>query len=304
VFRLAVVMGALLLDRWLGEPQRWHPLERFGALALAAERRLYRHSRRRGVLLLCLLVLPGVGIAGVLTWAPYAWVLELFLLYLAIGGRSLGEHARAVAAALGDADLPLARRRVTALVSRDSEAMDAAAVSMATVESVLENGNDAVTAALFWYLVAGAPGVIGYRLVNTLDAMWGYRTERYARFGWAAARLDDLLNWVPARLTALAYALAGDTRHAFACWLFQARAWKSPNAGPVMAAGAGALSVRLGGAAVYHGCIEQRPVLGLGRVATADDIEASIGLLERAVWLFVLAAGVITLGATLFWGLL
>jgi adenosylcobinamide-phosphate synthase len=135
--------------------------------------------------------------------------------------------------------------------------------------------------------VAGAPGALAYRLANTLDALWGYRSDRYARFGWAAARLDDLLNLLPARLTALAYALVGDTRRALACWRTQARAWKSPNAGPVMAAGAGALGLRLGGPARYRGKVEERPPLGAGELPTAVDIGRARALIDRALALLL-----------------
>jgi adenosylcobinamide-phosphate synthase len=152
---------------------------------------------------------------------------------------------------------------------------------------VLENGNDAVFGALFWFALAGAPGVVAYRLANTLDAMWGYRTARYLRFGWAAARLDDLLNYVPARLTALTYAAAGRFERALACWRAQAGAWESFNAGPVMAAGAGALGVRLGGAAVYHGAPKERPPLGEGDAPGARDIRRALALVRRGVWLWL-----------------
>jgi adenosylcobinamide-phosphate synthase len=155
---------------------------------------------------------------------------------------------------------------------------------------VLENGSDAVFAALFWFVVAGAPGVVLYRLSNTLDAMWGYRNARFERFGWAAAKIDDLLNYLPARLVALTYALLGRTALALRCWRTQAPLWDSPNAGPVMAAGAGALAVSLGGAAQYHGELHQRPALGAGPAPQARDIERALNLVNGGVllWLVLL----------------
>jgi adenosylcobinamide-phosphate synthase len=182
------------------------------------------------------------------------------------------------------------------IVSRDTAGMQRQDVARAGVESVLENGNDAVFGALFWFALAGAPGALLYRLANTLDAMWGYRTPRYRCFGWAAARLDDALNFIPARLTALTYALLGNARAALRCWRQQAPAWDSPNAGPVMASGAGSLTVLLGGAANYHGVTEARPPLGAGNAPDAEDIARAIGLVQRGVWLWLallLVAGII-----------
>jgi adenosylcobinamide-phosphate synthase len=294
---------ALALDAWWGEPRRLHPLVGFGNLTQALENRLHDDSRARGALALAILVLPPVFLVawvGDRLWAwpggwPWGTVLDLLVLYFAIGWRSLEDHARRVGEALTGGDLPGARRAVSNLVSRDTADLDAPGVARATVESVLENGNDAIFGAIFWFLVAGAPGAILYRLTNTLDAMWGYRTPRYRHFGWAAARLDDLLNWAPARLTALAYALVGHFRPALACWRAQGRRWKSPNAGPVMAAGAGSLGILLGGAASYHGAMQDRPPLGLGRPAQVEDIFRALRLIRRALALWLVTVPLLAL---------
>ena len=252
---------------------------------------------------MALLVLPGVALAGWLQQqAEVGAVFSVVVLYAAIGLKSLHQHAEPVAAALVRGDLQAARAGVARMVSRDTTALDAEGVSRATVESVLENGNDAVFGALFWFLVAGAAGALGYRLVNTLDAMWGYKTPRYLKFGWAAARLDDVLNFIPARLTALSYALLGRTRSALVCWRTQAAAWDSPNAGPVMAAGAGALGVRLGGAAVYHGRTEIRPPLGQGAAPHGADIARALRLVRHGAglwWAIMVAVALFIWGSDL-----
>ena len=299
-------LSAVLLDRYLGEPPRWHPLVGFGRLASYLEQRLYgppassSGTRRwRGLAALLVLVVPAMAGAWLLANLPYLGVMaDCGLLYLALGATSLREHAEAVAAALQLGDLTLARRRVSYIVSRDTAELDAGQISAATVESVLENGCDAVFGALFWFIAAGAPGVVAYRLINTLDAMWGYRTERYRDFGWAAARLDDGLNWFPARLTALSYTLLGRSRTAWNCWRTQATAWKSPNAGAVMAAGAGALEVTLGGFASYHGQWQQRPPLGAGPPPDVGAVERALDLIQKTLWLWL---GVLWLWAGRIW---
>lgn len=290
------VLAGFGLDAWLGEPRRWHPLVGFGNLAQRIEQRLNaggRGWRSHGVSGWCLAVLPPVALVWLLSLSPLGWLLDILALYCAIGLQSLAQHALPVAQALRLGQLDEARRRVGYLVSRRTRELDACAVARAGTESVLENGSDAVFAALFWFCLLGAPGVVLYRLSNTLDAMWGYRNERFERFGWAAAKIDDLLNYLPARLVALTYALLGQTGRALRCWRAQAPLWDSPNAGPVMAAGAGALGVRLGGAAVYHGVEEQRPTLGEGHEAQARDIERALNLVYAGVglWLLVLIMG-------------
>ena len=297
---IGVALGAcagVALDALFGEPKRWHPLVGFGRLADAIETRLNRvngGTRLNGVLGWCLAVLPLTLLAWALGRLPYlGWLIEALLLYLAIGLRSLDEHAQPVADALERGDLDEARRRVGYIVSREPSALDENGVALAATESVLENGSDAVFAALFWFAVAGAPGVVLYRLSNTLDAMWGYRNARFERFGWAAARLDDVLNYLPARLVALTYALLGETRRALRCWRLQGPQWSSPNAGPVMAAGAGALGVVLGGPSIYHGEMRYRPPLGEGGVARGEDIRRAMRLVRRGVaaWLLLLVIG-------------
>ncbi len=291
------LLAGVALDVALGEPRRGHPLVAFGRLAERLEARFNAHGggwRSHGVSAWCLAVLPLTFLTWLLAQLPLlGGLLEILALYAALGLRSLHEHALPVLDALRRGDLSAAREGVARVVSRDTSALDASGVARAATESVLENGSDAVFAALFWFAVAGAPGVVLYRLSNTLDAMWGYRTPRFERFGWAAARIDDLLNFVPARLTALTYALLGQTRRALACWRRQAPQWDSPNAGPVMAAGAGALGVELGGAAVYHGEPHQRPVLGEGVPADAESIAGALSLLRRGVvlWLALILLG-------------
>lgn len=297
----ALICAGVALDAVLGEPRRLHPLVGFGQLADRVETWLNGAPpggvfkvRLLGVLALALVVsAPVLAVAAVVGCGP-AWasaLIHVAALYFALGAKSLWEHIHPMAGALATADLGYARTLGARIVTRDLRDASASDVARAAVESVLENGNDAVFAALFWFALGGAPGVIAYRLVNTLDAMWGYKTQRYLHFGWAAARLDDAMNYVPARLTALTYALLGNTRVGLACWQAQARAWESPNAGPVMAAGAGALGLELGGAARYHGRIEERPPLGAGQPPSGADIDRALYLVASGVvtWLMLLA---------------
>ncbi len=304
-FIALAALAGVLLDRLFGEVPRWHPLVGFGRFATAVERHMNRKpaapawSRIVGLVAWAIAVLPLVLVAGWLAnkafrTSPWLVVaLDAVALYFAIGARSLQDHIAPIASALRDADLPRARALASRIVSRDLRDAGDEPIARAAVESALENGSDAVFAPLFWLVVAGAPGVVLYRLANTLDAMWGYRNARFSGFGWAAARIDDLLNWVPARLTAVSYALLGHTADALHCWRTQAPQWSSPNAGPVMAAGAGSLRVRLGGAARYEGMEETRPPLGTGAPVTAADITRALMLVSRTLWLWLGVLGLI-----------
>jgi adenosylcobinamide-phosphate synthase len=287
--------ASVAADRWFGEPRAAHPLVGFGRLAQWLEARLNTGVRGRllGILAWCLAVVPPVVCAAwLVAMLPFALAcaVHVGLLWFALGARSLDDHIAPIARALALRDLAAARMLTARIVSRETVHADEAALSRAAVESALENGNDAIFGALFWFALAGGPGALAFRLANTLDAMWGYRSPRYLRFGWAAARIDDVLNWIPARLTAASYALLGDTRTAWRCWRSQARSWESPNAGPVMASGAGSLNVLIGGAAVYHGRLEERPTLGAGQPASPAHVAAALMLVQRTtfLWLAVL----------------
>lgn len=291
-FTPLAALAAVLLDRLLGEVARWHPLVGFGNLAAVIEKKLNQRSLVFGILAWLIVVAPWVALAFWLRpHAPFA--VDVVLLYFALGAQSLCEHAAAIAKPLHEGRLDEARQRVGWIVSRETSQLDASGVAKAGVESILENGNDAIFATLFWFALLGGPGALLFRLANTLDAMWGYRTERYNLFGRCAARFDDALNWLPARLTALTYALLGETRQAFNCWQAQAPSWDSPNAGPVMAAGAGSLGIALGGAAIYHGTEEIRPPLGQGPAPVAADLTRAITLVKRSLWLWLAALFII-----------
>ncbi len=294
---LLAIAIAIVLDQILGEARRWHPLAGFGALAKTAEKHLYRNGTAglwRGgaatILLIVPLTLAAMMLEHVLEPWPWAGLaFQILVLYLAIGARSLADHGSRVQRAMAEGNIDKARLLTGCLVSRDTARLDREGLSKATIESILENGCDAIFAPLFWFLVGGAPLALLYRLVNTLDAMWGYKNSRYIAFGRFAARLDDVLNFIPARLTALTYAIAGRFGNALSCWHMQAPAWKSPNAGPVMSAGAGALCLQLGGPASYGGEIQQRPPLGGGQRPSGQDITRAISLVRRSLALWLLA---------------
>jgi adenosylcobinamide-phosphate synthase len=302
----AALLAGVLLDALLGEVPRFHPLVGFGRLANAIEVRLNRSrvggtgAIARGVLAWVLTVLPLVLLADWVCTQPLPSAaqvaLHAVLLYFCLGLRSLRDHMLPIWRALAVNDLLAARVLTSRIVSRDTQQATESDLAKAATESLLENGNDAVFGTLFWFAIAGGPGALLFRLANTLDAMWGYRTERFNLFGRSAARIDDVLNYLPARLTAIAYAAlapgAASTQRALACWRKQAPAWSSPNAGPVMASGAGALGLQLGGAASYGGEIEQRPPLGEGAGATAADIPRAWRLVRNAtvLWLMALLA--------------
>jgi adenosylcobinamide-phosphate synthase len=289
-------------DLLLADPRRGHPVAGFGRASAALENRMWRDSRAAGAAYALALVGAATGAGAVLDHAsrrrPATRVLvTAAATWTVLGGTSLGRAAGRMSETLQAGDIAAARAALPALAGRDPSTLEEAELVRATVESVAENTADAAVAPLFWGAVAGLPGLLGYRAINTLDAMVGHRSARHERFGWAAARLDDVANWLPARLTAAltvlcAPAAGGSAAGGLRAWRRDGAAHPSPNAGRCEASMAGALGVRLGGRNVYGSRVEDRPKLGNGPRPRTADIARAVRL-SRAVWLTAAAlAGV------------
>jgi len=272
--RLLAVSGGIVADLVVGEPPLSpHPVRLFGSFMNSVERHLWADDRARGVAHAALGVAASATAGGLLGSTAGAT-------YLSVAGRALREAATAVADSLAAGDLAGARVGVRALVGRDPDSLDEAGIARAVVESVAENTVDAVVAPALAGALGGAPGALAYRGVNTLDSTVGYRNERYARYGWASARLDDLANWVPARVTAglVAVVRPGAAGGVWRAVRDDAPAHPSPNAGVAEAAFAAALGLELGGVTVYAGVVEDRPHLGRGRPPEVHDVVAACRL--------------------------
>lgn len=290
-------------DAAFGDPRRNHPVAWFGRLAAAAERVCYAGHRWAGVCYTGVLVgaMAGVGLflERITRRRPVVHsIVTALVTWMVLGARSLAEQGTAMARALHAGQLGTARTLLPNLCGRDPQCLDLSGLARASVESVAENTSDAVVAPLLWGALAGIPGLLSYRAINTLDAMVGYHSPRYQHFGWAAARLDDLVNLLPSRTAAglavlCAPLVGGSPSNAWRCWQADAAAHPSPNAGQVEAAFAGALGVQLGGTTAYSHGVELRPVLGHGRLPTAADLHRAVAL-SRVIT--VTAAG---LGAAL-----
>jgi adenosylcobinamide-phosphate synthase len=288
-------------DLVLADPGRRHPVAGFGTAAAALERRVWHDSRGAGAGYAMALTGGVVVLGSALDRATrrrpaVRAVVVAAATWTVLGGTSLGRAAGTLQRHLTAGDLPAARSALPALAGRDPRGLDAGELARATVESVAENTADAAVAPLFWGAVAGLPGLLGYRAVNTLDAMVGHHSPRYERFGWAAARADDVANWLPARITAAltvtcAALVGGSPAGALRTWWRDGAAHPSPNAGRCEAAAAGALRVRLGGRNVYGSRAEERPPLGDGPPPDARDVGRAVRL-SRAVWLAAAVAAV------------
>lgn len=297
----AALLGGYAADLALGDPARWHPVAGFGQLAERAERAVYAPTRARGVAYAVVLVALAAAAGEALARAAGRPAALLLLTWSALGGRSLTRVATAIATELEAGELEEARAALPALVGRDPARLEEGGICRAVVESVAENTGDAVVGALLWGALAGPAGVAAYRAANTLDAMVGHRNERYAAFGWGAARLDDVMGWPGARAAALlaaacAPAVGGSPRAAWGVLRRDGAAHPSPNAGRLEAAFAGALGVRLGGPLAYGDRGEVRPSIGRGQtpdtaaVRRAARLSHAVGLAAALLAAALIAA--------------
>jgi adenosylcobinamide-phosphate synthase len=300
------IFAGTAADALLGDPRRGHPVALFGRAAQAVQSRGYAHSRVRGAgyAVTCLLAAAAPAIVAERLTRGRPWLrvaATAAAVWTVSGGQSLAAEAERIARALEAGDLEAARVALPNLCGRDPSQLDEKELARAVVESVAENTSDAVVAPLVWCVLAGLPGAVGYRAVNTLDAMVGYRSPRYARFGWASARLDDVANWAPARLTglmavAVSPVVGGSPAAAWRTLRRDGGRHPSPNAGRCEAAFAGALGVRLGGTNDYAGETEHRPVLGDGRTVQPVDIRRAVRLC-RAVTITATTVSVVAAAA-------
>jgi adenosylcobinamide-phosphate synthase len=284
----AALLAGYAADAAVGDPARWHPVAGFGRTALALERIAYAPSRLRGAAVVAILVaIPAVAaelVARVASRRGFPRELVLTaLVWVALGGRSLRREALNVSDLVVRGELDEARVALRALCGRDAAKLDRDALCRAALESMAENTGDAVVGALLWGALAGPAGVVAYRAANTLDAMFGHRNERYVEFGWAAAKLDDVMSWPAARMTAAlacitAPLVGGSPRTAAATARRDGGAHPSPNSGRTEAAFAGALDVTLGGPLAYNGSVESRPQLGDGKAPTVEDVHRAARL--------------------------
>lgn len=296
-----------LADAVLADPRRGHPVAGFGTAASAFERLTYADGRAAGVVHTGVLLgtLAALGITAeraAVRRGPLATAaVTAAATFVVLGGTSLGRTGAHMARLLDAGDVDGARGLVPSLCGRDPASLDEAGIARATVESLAENTSDAQVAPLLWGAIAGVPGLLVYRGANTLDAMIGHRSSRYAQFGWGAARFDDLLNYLPARATgvlvaACAPVIGGSARGALAAWRRDAARHPSPNAGVVEASFAGAMGVRLGGPTQYAHRLEIRPTLGDGPPPLVADVTRSVRL-SRAVQAVAAVAAVLLSGA-------
>ncbi len=301
---MSTTFGLLLgfaADRALGDPRRLHPVAGFGQTAARLESRWYADSRAAGTAYTTVLVgttaLGGVAVERLTRGRPVVHTLvTAAATWAVLGARSLEREAETMAGLLEEIDIPAARDRLSHLCARDATQLEADELARATVESIAENTSDACVAPLLWGGVLGVPGLLAYRAINTLDAMVGYRSPKYANFGWASARLDDLVNLLPARacavLTGVVSNRYGEARRV---WKRDAPKHPSPNAGPVEAAFAGALGLSLGGTNNYGVYSEDRGTLGDGPTPTVADVRRTAVLARRVGVAAVGAAAMLAL---------
>ncbi|MGD6818819.1 adenosylcobinamide-phosphate synthase CbiB [Metabacillus sp. 113a] len=294
---LAALTVAVLLDKLIGDPPAMpHPVRWFGRMILFLESRLNKGNRKKGKGIFIVLILTGIVLFTVvllqfLFWRIHAAAGILFeaaVIFTAIAQKSLKEAALKVEAPLADGNISEARTKLSCIVGRDTDHLEKSEIVRGTVETVAENTSDGVTAPLFWAAIGGAPFAAVYRLINTLDSMVGYKNEKYHQFGWASARLDDVLNWIPARITAFTMLAVHWNIRLWPKVASDAAKHPSPNSGWGEAAVAYLLGVELGGTNHYKGVVSSRARMGRpDHPLHVLHIGKSIEIMDRSVYLFI-----------------
>lgn len=247
---VCTILLAVGLDRFLPERLRADPFVWYRAWAESIERRFNGRSRSHGIVAAVVALIPVVLLVLVLRYifGELGWVLrfafDVIVLSWCLDLYRLADRAQEVSESLQAGDMPVANENLRLLAGGDADELTEASIARAAVETVLKQGNSVVIAPLFWFIVLGPVGAVLQRLTRVLDRLWGYRSERLAEFGWAAARLDDILGWIPARVTALSYAIMGSFEDALRCWRYQVGVWSDSNSGLLLASGFGAMQMQ------------------------------------------------------------
>ncbi|MFD1064546.1 adenosylcobinamide-phosphate synthase CbiB [Oceanobacillus locisalsi] len=303
IYHLISITLAVIMDRFIGDPPNWpHPVRWMGSFIARLEKRLNhgRYQKWKGIALLFAVAITVLAISLLISWGAYqlhpaAGILaEACLIATTIAQKDLGTAARRVYEPLASGDMEQAHYQVSMIVGRDTEALEEEEITRATVETVAESIGDGITSPLFWALIGGAPLAILYREVNTCDSMIGHKNEQYQHFGWASAKFDDVLNWVPSRVTSFLMMFTNripylKRKEALKRWREDARKHPSPNSGFFEAAVALFLGVQLGGINYYKGIKSERAHMGIRkRPLEKDDILHTIKIMQRAVLTFVI----------------
>ena len=304
---LSCLLLALILDAFLGEPAwLWsrisHPIVLMGRAIKWIENRYNNgiNRKNKGIIFLIVTIIPLAITGYLIDRLPFSAIWNILIVAILLSQKSLTEHVTAVSLGL-QKDLLQGRKAVSMIVGRDTSSLGEEDIARSAIESAAENFSDGVVAPIFWYLIAGLPGILIYKFVNTTDSMIGYKNIQYNQYGWAAAKLDDFMNWVPARVSGILICLVYQNNLALRVMWRDAKLHRSPNAGWPEAAMAGVLNISISGPRSYDGVIKDYPFVNAEgkKKLTAVDIDNAVDVLWRSWGGLVLGCGVLLFFSTI-----